>query len=239
MQLIYVALKRQVVPPVKLLVEHWLSFPNLVGDISCTSLITRIAGASLEMPLPSTLILLVRSSATITSAKEDGSRYFKKNCTISTIRTQSRYLTQDWVYILCNLFWSMSRHNRSSSNLHERQLEPHRQTTPKLTHCPKMLCINHMKTSCQHTLVTHTKEEIYHRKDRPISEDRNLEVAGFTHHLRILYLPITLFQDSTISILRRSAKVSMTTWGRKWALRISTPTCYTNNNSGWTRQDNN
>jgi hypothetical protein len=26
-----------------MLVEHWLSFPNLVGDISCTSLITRIA----------------------------------------------------------------------------------------------------------------------------------------------------------------------------------------------------
>jgi hypothetical protein len=26
-----------------MLVEHWLSFPDLVGDISCTSLITRIA----------------------------------------------------------------------------------------------------------------------------------------------------------------------------------------------------
>jgi hypothetical protein len=33
--------------------------------------------------------------------------------------------------------------------------------------------------------------------------------------------------------------VSMTTWGRKWALRISTPTCYANNNSGWIKQDNN
>jgi hypothetical protein len=43
MQLIYAALKRQVVSPVKMLVEHWLSFPNLVGDVSCTSLITRIA----------------------------------------------------------------------------------------------------------------------------------------------------------------------------------------------------
>jgi hypothetical protein len=43
MQLIYAALKRQVVSPVKMLVEHWLSFPNLVGDISCASLITRIA----------------------------------------------------------------------------------------------------------------------------------------------------------------------------------------------------
>jgi hypothetical protein len=43
MQLIYATLKRQAVSPVKMLVEHWLSFPNLVGDISCTSVITRIA----------------------------------------------------------------------------------------------------------------------------------------------------------------------------------------------------
>jgi hypothetical protein len=42
MQLIYAALKRQVVSPVKMLVEHWLSFPNIIGDISCTSLITWI-----------------------------------------------------------------------------------------------------------------------------------------------------------------------------------------------------
>jgi hypothetical protein len=167
--------------------------------------------ASLEMPLSSTLILLVRSSATITSAKEDGSREFKKNCTTSTIRTQSRYLTRDWVYILCNLFQSMNRHNRSNNNLHERQLELHRQTTPELTQGPKTLRIDHMKTPCQHTLVTRTKEEIYHRRDRATSEDRSLEVAGSTHHLRILYLPVTLFQDSTISILRHSAKVSMTT----------------------------
>jgi hypothetical protein len=31
----------------------------------------------------------------------------------------------------------MSRHNWSSINLHERQLEPHRQTTPELTHYPQ------------------------------------------------------------------------------------------------------
>jgi hypothetical protein len=43
MQLIYAALKRQVVSPVKMLVEHWLTFPNLVGDASYTPLITRIA----------------------------------------------------------------------------------------------------------------------------------------------------------------------------------------------------
>jgi hypothetical protein len=77
---------------------------------------------------------------------------------------------------------------------------------------------------CQQTLATRTKEEIYQHKDRATSEDWILEVAGFTHHLRILYLPVTLFQDSAISILRCSAKVSMTTWGRKWALRIPTPT---------------
>jgi hypothetical protein len=43
MQLIYAALKTKVVSPVMMLVDHWLSFPNLVGGISCTSLITRIA----------------------------------------------------------------------------------------------------------------------------------------------------------------------------------------------------
>jgi hypothetical protein len=43
MQLIHAALKRQAVSPVNMLVEHWISFPNLVGDISCTSLITLIA----------------------------------------------------------------------------------------------------------------------------------------------------------------------------------------------------
>jgi hypothetical protein len=43
MQLIYAALKRKVVSFVKILVEHWPSFANLVGDVSCTSLITRIA----------------------------------------------------------------------------------------------------------------------------------------------------------------------------------------------------
>jgi hypothetical protein len=81
---------------------------------------------------------------------------------------------------------------------------------PELTQGPKTLRIDHMKTLCQHTLVAHT-EEIYHRRDQAISEDKSLEVAGFMHHLRILYLLVTLFQDSTISILRRSAKVSMTT----------------------------
>jgi hypothetical protein len=87
----------------------------------------------------------------------------------------------------------MSSHNRSSSNPHERQFEPHHQTTPELTHCPKTLRIDHMKTSCQHTLVVDTKEETYHHKDRATSGDMSLEVAGFTHHLRILYLPVTLF----------------------------------------------
>jgi hypothetical protein len=95
---------------------------------------------------------------------------------------------------LCNIFWSMSRHNRSSSNLHERQLEPHHQTTPELTHCPKTPRIDHMKTSCQHTLIARTKEEIYHRKGRATLEDESLEVVGFTHHLRILYLLVTLFR---------------------------------------------
>jgi hypothetical protein len=42
----------------------------------------------------------------------------------------------------------MNRHNQSSSNLHEHQLELHRQTKPELTHCPKTLCIDHMRTSC-------------------------------------------------------------------------------------------
>jgi hypothetical protein len=105
----------------------------------------------------------------------------------------------------------MSRQNRSSSNLHECQLKPHHQTTSELTNCPKTPRIDHMKTSCQHTLVARTKEKICHHKDQATLDDRSLELAGFTHHLRIMYLPVTIFQDSTISILRRSAKVSMTT----------------------------
>jgi hypothetical protein len=36
-------MKIKVVSPVKMLVEHWLPFPNLVGDGSRTSLITQIA----------------------------------------------------------------------------------------------------------------------------------------------------------------------------------------------------
>jgi hypothetical protein len=131
--------------------------------------------ACLEMPLSSALILLVGSSAMIIYAKEDELRKFKKNCTISIIRAQSCYLTRDWVYILCNLFWSMSRLNRSSNNLHECQLESHRQTTPELTHCPKTPRIDHMKTSCQHTLIACTKEEIYHLKDWATSEDSSLK----------------------------------------------------------------
>jgi hypothetical protein len=74
----------------------------------------------------------------------------------------------------------MNRHNQSNSSLHERQLELHRQTTPELTHNPKTLLIDHMKTLCHPILVARTKEEIYHRKDRATSEDRSLEVAGFT-----------------------------------------------------------
>jgi hypothetical protein len=64
---------------------------------------------------------------------------------------------------------------------------------PELTHYPNTPHIDHMKTSCQYTLVARTKEEIYHRKDRATSKDKSLEVAGFTHHLRILYQPVTLF----------------------------------------------
>jgi hypothetical protein len=89
-----------------MLVEHWLLFPNLVGDISRTSLITRIAD-DLGILGDATIINIDTPREIIgydTSAKEDGLRKFKKKCTISTIRSQSRYLTRDWVYILCNIF---------------------------------------------------------------------------------------------------------------------------------------
>lgn len=39
----YATVERKPVSPVQPLVEHWLSLPTLVGDISCTSLITRLA----------------------------------------------------------------------------------------------------------------------------------------------------------------------------------------------------
>jgi hypothetical protein len=196
MQLIYAALKRQVVSPIKMLVEHCISLPNLVRDISCTSLIIRIAD-DLGILGDATIIDIDTPRDIIDYDYFRQGRWVKRiqeKLTTSTIRTQSRYLTRDWVCILCNLFWSMSRHNKSSSNLHERQLKLHRQTTPELIQGPKTLRINHMKTLCQLTLVTRTKEEIYHRRDRVISEDRSLEAAGFTHHLRILYPHVTLFR---------------------------------------------
>ena len=43
LKLIYAVLKRVPVAPVKEMVEHWLSVPELVGDIECASLVTRIA----------------------------------------------------------------------------------------------------------------------------------------------------------------------------------------------------
>jgi len=42
LQLMYAVVKKKKVSPVRLIVEHWLIIPNLIGVISCTSLITRI-----------------------------------------------------------------------------------------------------------------------------------------------------------------------------------------------------
>ena len=41
--LIYAVVKKRQVSPVRLMVEHWLSIPSLIGEITCTSLTTRIA----------------------------------------------------------------------------------------------------------------------------------------------------------------------------------------------------
>jgi len=43
LQLIYAVVEKRQVSPVRLMVEHWLNTPNLIGEITCTSLITRIA----------------------------------------------------------------------------------------------------------------------------------------------------------------------------------------------------
>jgi hypothetical protein len=196
-----------------MLVEYWLSFPDLVGDISCTSLITRIADD-----------LGILGDATIididTPREIIDYDYFRQGRWVKRIQEKLHYIHNKNAILLPNprlgiysvqSFLINEQAQPVQHNLHEHQLEPHRQTTPELAHCPKMLRIDHMKTSCQHTLIARTKEEIYHHKDRATSEDKSLEVAGFTHHLRILYLPVTLFQDSAISILQCSAKESMTT----------------------------
>jgi hypothetical protein len=106
MQLIYAALKGQVVSPVKRLLEHWLSFPNLVGDASCTSLITWIAD-DLGILRDATIINIDTPREIISYDYFRQGRWVKRiqeNCTISTIRAQFYYLTRDWVYILCILF---------------------------------------------------------------------------------------------------------------------------------------
>jgi hypothetical protein len=43
LQLMYAAVKKIRVLPVRLLVEHWLATPNLKGAVGCTLLVTRIA----------------------------------------------------------------------------------------------------------------------------------------------------------------------------------------------------
>jgi hypothetical protein len=106
MQLIYAALKRQVVSPIKMLVEHCISLPNLVRDIRCTSLIIRIAD-DLGILGDATIIDIDTPRDIIDYDYFRQGRWVKRiqeKLTTSTIRTQSRYLTRDWVYILCNLF---------------------------------------------------------------------------------------------------------------------------------------
>jgi hypothetical protein len=105
-QLIYAALNRQAVSPVKMLLERWLSFPNLVGDISCTSLITRIAD-DLGILGDAPIINIDTPRETIDSDYFRQGRWvmrIQENCTISTTRALSHYLTRDWEYILCNIF---------------------------------------------------------------------------------------------------------------------------------------
>jgi hypothetical protein len=88
-----------------MLVEHWLSFPNLVGDVSCTSLITRIAD-DLGILGDATIISIDNRREIIGYNYFHQGRWVKKiqeNGTISTIRAQSRYLTGIG-YIFCAIF---------------------------------------------------------------------------------------------------------------------------------------
>jgi hypothetical protein len=43
LQLLYAAINKTAVSPVKLLVSHWLAIPTLQGPVGCTSLVTRLA----------------------------------------------------------------------------------------------------------------------------------------------------------------------------------------------------
>jgi len=45
LQLLYVAINKVPISPATLLVAHWLSIPSLQGNVSCTSLITRLASS--------------------------------------------------------------------------------------------------------------------------------------------------------------------------------------------------
>jgi hypothetical protein len=43
LKLLYAMIKRKKVSPVKLMMTHWLEIPRLMGDIWCTSWVTRLA----------------------------------------------------------------------------------------------------------------------------------------------------------------------------------------------------
>jgi hypothetical protein len=234
MQLIYATMKRKVVSPVNMLVEHWLLFPNLVGDISCTSLITWIAN-DLGIIWDATIISIDTPCEIISY------NYFSQARWVKKIQEKLHYIHNKSAIPLPNPGLGIYS---VQSFLINKQAQLVQQQPPRTS--ARASSSNYAGADPLHQDVAYQSYEnfvltyprrAYQGRDLP-SQGPSLEVADFTHHLWILYLPIIHFQDSTISILRRSAKVSITTWVRKWARRTPTPTCYANNNSWWTRQDN-
>jgi hypothetical protein len=168
MQLIYATLKRKVVSPVNMLVEHWLSFPNLIGDVSCTSLITQIDN-DLGILGDATIITIDTPFEII------GYDYFRQARWVKKIQEKMHYIHNKSAIPLPNP--GLGIHSVQSFLINEQaqlvQQQPPRTSARSSSsnyagadHYPKLSHINHMKTSWQHTLVARTKEEIYHRKDR-------------------------------------------------------------------------
>jgi uncharacterized protein YuzE len=133
-----------------MLVEHWRSFPNLVGDISCTSLITQIDDD-----------LGILGDATIididTPREIIGYDYFRQGRWVKRIQEKLHYIHNKNVIPFPNPGLGIYSVQSFLINEHAQlaQQQPPRtsarassSTTSELTHYPKTLRIDHMKTSC-------------------------------------------------------------------------------------------
>jgi hypothetical protein len=206
MQLIYAALKTKAVSPVKMLVEHWLSFPNLVRDVSCTSLITRIADD-----------LGILGDATIISIDTPreiiGYDYSHQRRWVKKIQEKMHYIHNKSTITLTNLglgIYSMQ------SFLIVEKAQPVQQQPPRTS--ARASSSNYAGADPLSEDATYRPYEnfvptyprrTYQGGDLPSQGPYSNFGSGRFYSSSSNFVPTrNFFQDSTISILRRSTKVS-------------------------------